>query len=148
MKLLYYYYYCSEMQCWMWINHDYLSWSNMFLFPPQGLEEYCTLIDSSSSFRAYRAALAEVEPPCIPYLWVHENVHRLVFGCHSLTTLFCLAGVSFCRTWPLSTSGTQTTLTGRSTSPNAGSSSTFWTACGASSKCTSPFMLEEWMHII
>lgn len=34
----------------------------------QGLEEYCTLIDSSSSFRAYRAALADVEPPCIPYL--------------------------------------------------------------------------------
>ncbi|KAF3701874.1 Rap guanine nucleotide exchange factor 1 [Channa argus] len=34
----------------------------------KGLEEYCTLIDSSSSFRAYRAALAEVEPPCIPYL--------------------------------------------------------------------------------
>lgn len=49
-----------------------------FLFPShlnavmvlsaQGLEEYCTLIDSSSSFRAYRAALADVEPPCIPYL--------------------------------------------------------------------------------
>nr|XP_046188101.1 rap guanine nucleotide exchange factor 1-like isoform X7 [Oncorhynchus gorbuscha] len=34
----------------------------------EGLEEYCTLIDSSSSFRAYRAALAYVEPPCIPYL--------------------------------------------------------------------------------
>ncbi|KAI5610377.1 rap guanine nucleotide exchange factor 1 isoform X4, partial [Silurus asotus] len=34
----------------------------------EGLEEYCTLIDSSSSFRVYRAALAEVEPPCIPYL--------------------------------------------------------------------------------
>ncbi|XP_056587019.1 rap guanine nucleotide exchange factor 1b isoform X3 [Triplophysa dalaica] len=34
----------------------------------EGLEEYCTLIDSSSSFRAYRAALAEVDPPCIPYL--------------------------------------------------------------------------------
>ncbi|XP_031715754.1 rap guanine nucleotide exchange factor 1b isoform X13 [Anarrhichthys ocellatus] len=34
----------------------------------EGLEEYCTLIDSSSSFRAYRAALSEVEPPCIPYL--------------------------------------------------------------------------------
>ncbi|CAB1318894.1 unnamed protein product, partial [Coregonus sp. 'balchen'] len=34
----------------------------------KGLEEYCTLIDSSSSFRAYRAALADVEPPCIPYL--------------------------------------------------------------------------------
>uniref|UniRef100_A0A452URF8 Rap guanine nucleotide exchange factor 1 n=1 Tax=Ursus maritimus TaxID=29073 RepID=A0A452URF8_URSMA len=36
--------------------------------PTQGLAEYCTLIDSSSSFRAYRAALSEVEPPCIPYL--------------------------------------------------------------------------------
>uniref|UniRef100_A0A2K5RV62 CRK SH3-binding GNRP n=1 Tax=Cebus imitator TaxID=2715852 RepID=A0A2K5RV62_CEBIM len=34
----------------------------------EGLAEYCTLIDSSSSFRAYRAALSEVEPPCIPYL--------------------------------------------------------------------------------
>ncbi|PKU37030.1 rap guanine nucleotide exchange factor 1 isoform x3 [Limosa lapponica baueri] len=34
----------------------------------EGLAEYCTLIDSSSSFRAYRAALADVEPPCIPYL--------------------------------------------------------------------------------
>ncbi|XP_062855172.1 rap guanine nucleotide exchange factor 1 isoform X3 [Trichomycterus rosablanca] len=34
----------------------------------EGLEEYCTLIDSSSSFRAYRVALADVEPPCIPYL--------------------------------------------------------------------------------
>uniref|UniRef100_A0A8C8GJM9 CRK SH3-binding GNRP n=1 Tax=Oncorhynchus tshawytscha TaxID=74940 RepID=A0A8C8GJM9_ONCTS len=34
----------------------------------EGLEEYCTLIDSSSSFRVYRAALADVEPPCIPYL--------------------------------------------------------------------------------
>ncbi|XP_068166361.1 rap guanine nucleotide exchange factor 1 isoform X2 [Antennarius striatus] len=32
------------------------------------LEEYSSLIDSSSSFRAYRAALAEVKPPCIPYL--------------------------------------------------------------------------------
>lgn len=37
-------------------------------FSRQGLAEYCTLIDSSSSFRAYRAALSEVEPPCIPYL--------------------------------------------------------------------------------
>ncbi|XP_043914524.1 rap guanine nucleotide exchange factor 1 [Protopterus annectens] len=34
----------------------------------EGLAEYCMLIDSSSSFRAYRAALAEREPPCIPYL--------------------------------------------------------------------------------
>ncbi|XP_074527406.1 rap guanine nucleotide exchange factor 1-like [Halichoeres trimaculatus] len=34
----------------------------------EALEEYSSLIDSTSSFRAYRAALAEVEPPCIPYL--------------------------------------------------------------------------------
>ncbi|XP_077986646.1 rap guanine nucleotide exchange factor 1-like [Glandiceps talaboti] len=32
------------------------------------LQEYCILIDSSSSFKAYRAALAEAKPPCIPYL--------------------------------------------------------------------------------
>jgi Rap guanine nucleotide exchange factor 1 len=33
-----------------------------------GLKEYCALIDSSSSFRAYRQALAETSPPCIPYM--------------------------------------------------------------------------------
>ena len=32
------------------------------------LQEYCALIDSSSSFRAYRHALAETQPPCIPYI--------------------------------------------------------------------------------
>ncbi|XP_056134075.1 rap guanine nucleotide exchange factor 1-like [Lampris incognitus] len=34
----------------------------------EALEEYSSLIDSSSSFRTYRAALADVDPPCIPYL--------------------------------------------------------------------------------
>ncbi|XP_023199598.1 rap guanine nucleotide exchange factor 1 isoform X1 [Xiphophorus maculatus] len=34
----------------------------------ESLEDVSSLIDSSSSFRAYRAALAEAEPPCIPYL--------------------------------------------------------------------------------
>lgn len=34
----------------------------------EGLNEYCALIDSSSSFRAYRQALAETNPPCIPYM--------------------------------------------------------------------------------
>ncbi|XP_049272233.1 guanine nucleotide-releasing factor 2 isoform X3 [Rhipicephalus sanguineus] len=34
----------------------------------EGLKEYCALIDSSSSFRAYRQALAETTPPCIPYI--------------------------------------------------------------------------------
>jgi len=43
-------------------------WCHRGLCVLQGLAEYCTLIDSSSSFRAYRAALADVEPPCIPYL--------------------------------------------------------------------------------
>ncbi|GIY77806.1 rap guanine nucleotide exchange factor 1 [Caerostris darwini] len=34
----------------------------------EGLKEYCALIDSSSSFRAYRHALENTTPPCIPYL--------------------------------------------------------------------------------
>uniref|UniRef100_A0AAR5QHA7 CRK SH3-binding GNRP n=1 Tax=Dendroctonus ponderosae TaxID=77166 RepID=A0AAR5QHA7_DENPD len=34
----------------------------------EGMNEYCALIDSSSSFRAYRNALAETQPPCIPYI--------------------------------------------------------------------------------
>ncbi|KAK4315127.1 hypothetical protein Pmani_013638 [Petrolisthes manimaculis] len=33
-----------------------------------GLKEYCALIDSSSSFRAYRQALSDSTPPCIPYI--------------------------------------------------------------------------------
>ncbi|CAB3237158.1 unnamed protein product [Arctia plantaginis] len=32
------------------------------------LHEHCTIIDSSSSFRTYRQALAETQPPCIPYI--------------------------------------------------------------------------------
>ncbi|CAG2108462.1 unnamed protein product [Medioppia subpectinata] len=34
----------------------------------ESLKEYSALIDSSSSFRAYRQALADTEPPCIPYI--------------------------------------------------------------------------------
>ncbi|RWS12285.1 rap guanine nucleotide exchange factor 1-like protein [Dinothrombium tinctorium] len=34
----------------------------------EAMKEYSTLIDSSSSFRAYRQALAETQPPCIPYI--------------------------------------------------------------------------------
>lgn len=34
----------------------------------EGLKEYCALIDSSSSFRIYRHALADTSPPCIPYM--------------------------------------------------------------------------------
>lgn len=34
----------------------------------ESLKEYCLLIDSSCSFRAYRQALSESSPPCIPYI--------------------------------------------------------------------------------
>lgn len=56
---------------------------------PESLAEYATLIDSSSSFRAYRDALAVAEPPCIPYLGLilqdvtfvyHGNVDELPDG--------------------------------------------------------------------
>lgn len=32
------------------------------------LHDHCAIIDSSSSFRAYRQALGETQPPCIPYM--------------------------------------------------------------------------------
>ncbi|XP_063373066.1 guanine nucleotide-releasing factor 2 isoform X1 [Cydia amplana] len=34
----------------------------------EALHDHCAIIDSSSSFRAYRNALAETQPPCIPYI--------------------------------------------------------------------------------
>lgn len=34
----------------------------------EGLKEYCALIDSSLSFRAYRQALSETQGSCIPYI--------------------------------------------------------------------------------
>lgn len=34
----------------------------------EGMKEFSALIDSSSSFRTYRQALAETDPPCIPYM--------------------------------------------------------------------------------
>lgn len=43
------------------------------------VREHCALIDSSCSFRAYRQALAETHPPCIPYMWVwsqHKNARQ------------------------------------------------------------------------
>ncbi|CAG2169956.1 unnamed protein product [Oppiella nova] len=39
----------------------------------ESLKEYSALIDSSSSFRAYRQALAYTEPPCIPYMYVPSH---------------------------------------------------------------------------
>jgi len=32
------------------------------------LQEFCLLIDSDAAFKAYRQALSEAKPPCIPYL--------------------------------------------------------------------------------
>jgi Rap guanine nucleotide exchange factor 1 len=34
----------------------------------EGMKEFSSLIDSSSSFRAYRQVLADTLPPCIPYM--------------------------------------------------------------------------------
>ncbi|KAK3601026.1 hypothetical protein CHS0354_008138 [Potamilus streckersoni] len=42
-----------------------LEWQRQNL---EALREFCHLIDSSASFRAYRLALAETEPPSIPYI--------------------------------------------------------------------------------
>ena len=41
-----------------------IHWSKLL----QALEELSLLIDNSSSFRNYRQALSETEPPCIPYM--------------------------------------------------------------------------------
>ncbi|XP_053600866.1 guanine nucleotide-releasing factor 2 isoform X3 [Plodia interpunctella] len=42
-----------------------LGWARGVL---DALHDHCALIDSSSSFRAYRQALADTQPPCIPYI--------------------------------------------------------------------------------
>ena len=42
----------------------------------EALKEFCQLIDSSSSFRTYRHALSETDPPCIPYMWVRSTHAR------------------------------------------------------------------------
>lgn len=46
----------------------------------EGLKEYCALIDSSSSFRAYRQALAEtnIRYGCIPYMYVQLKIIFLI----------------------------------------------------------------------
>lgn len=49
-----------------WTKFDHFILKLIFDF--SGLKEYCALIDSSSSFRAYRQALSETNPPCIPYI--------------------------------------------------------------------------------
>lgn len=50
----------------------------------EGLKEYCDLIDSSSSFRAYRQILGQTSPPCIPYMWVEQTFFLLLFSNNDL----------------------------------------------------------------
>lgn len=49
------------------------------------------MIDSSSSFRAYRAALAEVEPPCIPYLYVNTLYTPLYIPHNTCMLIPCIS---------------------------------------------------------
>ena len=38
------------------------------IFSFQAVREFSQIIDSTASFRAYRQALADSTPPCIPYM--------------------------------------------------------------------------------
>lgn len=66
----------------------------------EGLKEYCALIDSSSSFRAYRQALSETNPPCIPYMFVLRrkilNFELIAFYFQQWT---CVTRFNFCTHW-------------------------------------------------
>ena len=43
-----------------------LDWSKGFV---ESLAEHAVIMDSSSSFKAYRSALADAKPPCLPYMY-------------------------------------------------------------------------------
>ncbi|XP_076257594.1 C3G guanyl-nucleotide exchange factor isoform X3 [Rhynchophorus ferrugineus] len=62
-----------------------------------GLKEYCALIDSSSSFRAYRNALAETQPPCIPYIGL--VLQDLTFVHIGNTNLLPDGRINFSKRW-------------------------------------------------
>ncbi|KAL0275534.1 UNVERIFIED_CONTAM: hypothetical protein PYX00_003356 [Menopon gallinae] len=63
----------------------------------EGLKEYCALIDSSSSFRAYRQALADTEPPCIPYIGL--VLQDLTFVHIGNTNLLTDGSINFSKRW-------------------------------------------------
>ncbi|KAF6730583.1 Rap guanine nucleotide exchange factor 1 [Oryzias melastigma] len=66
----------------------------------ESLEELSSLIDSSSSFRVYRAALAEVEPPCIPYLGlILQDLTFVHLGNPDNVTTSQGSKVNFCKRW-------------------------------------------------
>ena len=64
-----------------------------------GLAEYATLIDSTSSFRAYREALALAEPPCIPYLGL--ILQDVTFVYHGNADELPDGKVNFVKRWQL-----------------------------------------------
>ncbi|XP_071051039.1 guanine nucleotide-releasing factor 2 isoform X3 [Onthophagus taurus] len=63
----------------------------------EGLKEYCALIDSSSSFRAYRMALADAQPPCIPYIGL--VLQDLTFVHIGNTNLLSNGLINFSKRW-------------------------------------------------
>lgn len=78
--------FCARI-IWLWYLYLYVTCV-------QALKEYCRLIDSSSSFRAYRQVLAKAEPPCIPYMfvlfsWRNKNMSVI-------WTIFVCSLLSFC----------------------------------------------------
>lgn len=66
---------------------------------PDGLAEYAMLIDSTSSFRAYRDALAVAEPPCIPYLGL--ILQDVTFVYHGNADELPDGKVNFMKRWQL-----------------------------------------------
>ncbi|EDO39513.1 predicted protein [Nematostella vectensis] len=73
-----------------------LDWPKHYL---DQLAEYTELIDSSSSFRAYRAALAEAQPPCIPYLGL--ILQDVTFVCLGNADELADGKVNFVKRWQL-----------------------------------------------
>lgn len=73
-----------------------LDWPKHYL---DQLAEYTDLIDSSSSFRSYRTALAEATPPCIPYLGL--ILQDVTFVCLGNVDELPDGKVNFVKRWQL-----------------------------------------------
>ena len=66
---------------------------------PESLSEYTALLDSTSSFKAYRDALAVAEPPCIPYLGL--ILQDVTFVYHGNADELPDGKVNFVKRWQL-----------------------------------------------
>ncbi|XP_026725938.1 guanine nucleotide-releasing factor 2 isoform X4 [Trichoplusia ni] len=71
-----------------------LGWSRSIV---DTLHDCCTIIDSSSSFRTYRQALAESQPPCIPYIGL--VLQDLTFVHIGNPDLLPEGGINFTKRW-------------------------------------------------